>query len=249
MIQESELKKIDSSQLLELNIMKFYGILLVVLGHVAFTYTPMALIKPAVSSEFMVGVKEIIYAFHMPMFVFISGCIFAWQLDIKHKSLNLESLFIKKFRRLMIPYYAFGLLMVWPTLVVLGFRAPLHYLIDGIILAMDPRHLWFVMALFIIFIMFYVFRKLCFRFHIPILTLLPFALLLYLLPVHFPYLQLENFKEYLLWFSIGYFFITHKRIIKGIALLALIYMLSSSWIRDVLPPHLLIYLLNFQERL
>ena len=46
----------QEARLVEIDIMKFYGILLVVLGHVAMIYSPMSLIKPQVSSELMVRV-------------------------------------------------------------------------------------------------------------------------------------------------------------------------------------------------
>ena len=56
----------------ELDTMKFYGILFVVLGHVAMMYTPMSVIPHfANMSSFMAVVKNVIYAFHMPMFIFI----------------------------------------------------------------------------------------------------------------------------------------------------------------------------------
>ena len=51
--------------LTELNILKFYGILLVVLGHVVFTYSPMSIITPSTPSPILNSVKEVIYAFHM----------------------------------------------------------------------------------------------------------------------------------------------------------------------------------------
>lgn len=50
-------------------------------------------------------------------------------------------LFKNKFKRLLIPFYVFGLLMVYPTMVLLGVRDPIHYLIDGFIIVLDPRHL------------------------------------------------------------------------------------------------------------
>lgn len=52
----------------ELNILKFYGILLVVLGHVVFMYSPLSIITPKIPSTTLNVVKDIIYSFHMPMF-------------------------------------------------------------------------------------------------------------------------------------------------------------------------------------
>lgn len=149
--------------LTELNILKFYGILLVVLGHVVFTYSPMSIITPSTPSPILNSVKKVIYAFHMPLFIFASGCIFAWQLEVKKKSMTFVQLFKNKFKRLLIPFYVFGLLMVYPTMVLLGVRDPIHYLIDGFIIVLDPRHLWFVYALFLIFLVFFCLRKICIK--------------------------------------------------------------------------------------
>lgn len=44
--------------LTELNILKFYGILLVVLGHVVFTYSPMSIITPSTPSPILNSVKK-----------------------------------------------------------------------------------------------------------------------------------------------------------------------------------------------
>ena len=85
--------------LTELNILKFYGILLVVLGHVVFTYSPMSIITPSTPSPILNSVKKVIYAFHMPLFIFASGCIFAWQLEVKKKSMTFVQLFKNKFKR------------------------------------------------------------------------------------------------------------------------------------------------------
>ena len=92
----------------ELNILKFYGILLVVLGHVTFTYSPMSIITPSTPSPILNFVKEVIYAFHMPLFIFASGCLFAWQLEVKKRPTTFMSLFKNKAKRLMIPFFVFA---------------------------------------------------------------------------------------------------------------------------------------------
>lgn len=219
----------------ELNVLKFYGILLVVLGHVTAVYCPGHVITTAVPSDLLRAVKEVIYTFHMPLFIFASGCIFAYQLEVKKKQMTFLSLLANKAKRLMIPFFAFALLTVWPTMVLLGFRDPVHYLIDGFILAFDPRHLWFVYALFLIFLLFYVLRRACLRLRLPVWAIAVVALLLYCFPLDIAYFQAKNVQTYLVWFTLGYLFTLYKPVAKYVALVALCTTVLGVLTEGVLP--------------
>ena len=205
----------------EINVLKFYGILLVVLGHVAFVYSPSSIITPHIPSVIIDFVKDVIYSFHMPLFFFASGCIFAYQMEVKRKPMTFVQLLQNKAKRLMIPFYAFALLMVYPTMTLLGFRDPVHYFIDGFILAIDPRHLWFVMTLFLLFLLFFALRKICNKLHIPIWGTSILALLIYSFPINIVYFQIRNVEEYLIWFTLGYLFTIYKPIFKYVVAVAL----------------------------
>ena len=205
----------------DVSILKFYGILLVVLGHVTFSYSPMSIITPNLPSTTLNLVKDIIYSFHMPLFFFASGCIFSYQLEVKQKPMTFMQLFKNKAKRLLLPFFAFGLFMVYPTMVLLGFRDPVHYFIDGFILALDPRHLWFVMTLFLLFLVFFGLRKICNKLHIPIWTTSILALLIYSFPMNIMYFQIRNVEEYLIWFTLGYLFTIYKPVFKYVVMAAL----------------------------
>lgn len=229
----------------ELNILKFYGILLVVLGHVAFTYSPMSIISPSTPSLFLNSVKEVIYTFHMPLFFFVSGSIFAWQLEVKKKHITFEQLFINKFKRLLIPFYVFAILMVYPTMIILGFRDPIHYIIDGFLFVLDPRHLWFVYALFLIFLVFFLLRKICIKFKFPIWTIAIVALLLYCFPIDFTYFQIKNVEHYFIWFTIGYLFTIYKQTFKYAAIAAICGIGLNAIVPGFPPPPILRLLYSF----
>ena len=223
----------------ELNILKFYGILLVVFGHVIFTYSPMSIITPNVPSPALNFMKNIIYSFHMPLFFFASGCIFSYQLEIKQKPMTFIQLLKNKAKRLIFPFYVFGLLMVFPTMVLLGFRDPVHYFIDGFILALDPRHLWFVLALFLIFLLFFCIRKIFIKLNIPIWTIGIIAILIYFFPINVNYFQIKNVEEYLIWFTLGYFFTIYKSLFKYIAIIAICGVSFNVALPEITPPNLL----------
>lgn len=100
----------------ELDIIKFFGILLVVFGHVTRMYTPIGLITPLESSSVLALTTSIIYSFHMPLFVFVSGMTFG--VTCKKKSYQDFTSFARnKVKRLMIPYFVFALFWVLPFMV------------------------------------------------------------------------------------------------------------------------------------
>ncbi len=222
-----------------LNILKFYGILLVVLGHVAFTYSPMSIITPNMPSPTLNFVKEVIYAFHMPLFFFASGCVFSWQLEVKKSPMTFCMLFKNKFKRLMIPFYVFGLLLVYPTMILLGFRGPVHYFIDGFIFAFDPRHLWFVLTLFLIFLVFFCLRKICIKLNIPLWTIAIITFLLYYFPIDVIYFQIRNVCTYLIWFTLGYLFVIYRPAFKYVAIAALCGIGINRLMPGIPPPYIL----------
>lgn len=206
----SQVKKVP-----ELDTMKFYGILFVVLGHVAMMYTRSSIMPHFTDlSPFMIGIKNVIYAFHMPMFIFISGCIFAFQLEILHRNITYKSLLKSKIRRLLVPFFTIGFFWVLPVMALLGLRDPIHYAIDGFVLAIDPRHLWYVLMLFWSFLIFFILRAFCLRCGISQLWIGTFAIILYVAyqypNMRMPYFQIGSVMNYFIWFVLGYFFMLYK---------------------------------------
>lgn len=231
--------------LTEINILKFYGILLVVLGHVAFTYSPLSIITPCMPSPTLNFVKEVIYAFHMPLFFFASGYIFFWQLEVRKKPMTFVRLFKNKFKRLLIPFYVFGLLMVYPTMVFLGVRDPIHYLIDGFIIVLDPRHLWFLHVLFTIFLVFFCCRKVCIKLDIPIWVIAIVALLLYCFPVEIIFFQIKNVEQYLIWFTLGYLFTIYRPVFKYVTIAVVCGFCLNTIMPEITPPRRVVKIILF----
>ncbi len=128
--------------------------ILVVAGHVAVMYTSDGAIPVLGASRALAAVTRIIYRFHMPLFFFISGCVYAHNAATGKYSRPLP--FIKKkARRLMVPYFAVGVLVVAPVMELLGLTEQNYfvYCLDGIVLSRNSRHLWFLFALFLIFVL------------------------------------------------------------------------------------------------
>lgn len=159
--------QLSKGRIPELDIIKFFGILLVVFGHVTRMYTPVGLITPLESSSVLAITTSIIYSFHMPLFVFVSGMTFG--VTCKKKSYQDFTSFARnKVKRLMIPYFVFALFWVLPFMVGFGFRPFLPYLTKGLLLSLDSRHLWYVWMLFNVFLLFWGLRFLLKNFTYPI---------------------------------------------------------------------------------
>ena len=117
------------------DIYKFIGIVLMVMGHIGF------------GERF----DFFIHAFHMPMFFFISGFLY------KNNSLGIKKFFVKKFRSLIVPYISFGLIHFIVSVFMYGYDVNyLKHLLfintDGLPIA---GALWFLTALFFVDIIYY----------------------------------------------------------------------------------------------
>ena len=90
----------------------------------------------------------------MPLFFMISGAVFAFCLD-KGKYQKRFNFIINKVKRLIIPYILFGFFYVAPIMTVFHFTSMnlKDYLVKGILLSRDSRHLWFILTLFWISLM------------------------------------------------------------------------------------------------
>lgn len=135
------------------DITKVITTLLVVIAHATRMYTPRGLIHPVCSSPFLNTFTNYIYTFHMPLFMFLSGSIYSFCLE-KGKYSDSAAFIRSKAKRLLIPYFAFGFLYVAPVMCLLNLSSDnyLTYCLNGILLSQNSRHLWYLLALFWIFL-------------------------------------------------------------------------------------------------
>lgn len=136
------------------HIAKTVTTLLVVIGHSAVMYTSYGAFDPINDSGFLAALTDYIYSFHMPLFVFLSGAVYGHCID-HGKYDKCLPFAANKARRLLIPYLAFGLLYVAPVMCLLGLTEQTfwEYSYSGILLSGNSRHLWYLPALFWIFLL------------------------------------------------------------------------------------------------
>lgn len=133
------------------DILKASAILLVVFGHITILYNQN--LHPEVDTAFWEKVTLAIYIFHMPLFMAISGAIYQIGFS-KGKYRGFSKFVHSKILRIIVPYICIGLFVLIPTLVIcnkeMGFLQPSIYW--KMLIGIDNRHLWFLLALFWIFL-------------------------------------------------------------------------------------------------
>lgn len=121
-------------------------------AHSTRMYTGYGAISGYEVNKVLKSITEFIYGFHMPLFIALSGFVFAMCIDIG-KYRDKKKFVINKFKRLVIPYLFFGILYVAPIVVLLNITNDSYfvYCVRDIIFGQDSRHLWFLTTLFLIF--------------------------------------------------------------------------------------------------
>ena len=215
-----------------INISKGIGILLVVLGHV---------VVPEIrqNSSIAAGLFGFIYSFHMPLFIAISGFLFELYLE-KYIRKGFRVFFLAKFRTLIIPYICLSIFSY------VGINAAFHIptlsgvlrnagyqstgLMESAIQILTSvqhldKHMWFVYALFVIFIL---------SFTLPKLLKNPLVLLAVYLGYHYlAFLQLPEIllqiMKYLVYFNLARYtgvvqrFMDKKMLLPAATVLVVLY--------------------------
>ena len=203
-----------NKKLTDYDLLKVIATVLVVFAHITRMYTRQGVITPINSSAILNYVTKYIYSFHMPLFVFISGAIYYYLRQKNGKYNNGKNFIMNKAKRLLIPYVIFGVFYVAPVMVGLNFTNynVIKYIIKGIVLSMDSRHLWYVFMLFNVFGIFYLIEKYISK--IPKYLMVFGLFILYLVSGRLPdILQISTTAMYLLYFYLGYLFEENKKVI------------------------------------
>lgn len=196
----------------EYAVMKTGTSVLVVAGHVIIFYSATGGAVDMPTNMLLDYLMKFIYSFHMPLFMFVSGAVYRKGIA-RGKYKDFWEFIVKKFRRIMIPYFAWGILYVMPVMVLLGITdlAPAEYILQGILCCRDSRHLWFLWALF--------FVSVCIRFLQPFiergkickLSLLVLCLGAWYLSWNMTdILGINSIMRYLFWYYAGYIFEMQK---------------------------------------
>ena len=177
-------------RLISFDIAKAICIILVVIGHYVPDYSP----------EWYVGVHDVIYTFHMPLFMFASGFIYM----ATKKNVSYRDFLWKKVKRLMIPY-----LSVSTIVITIKLLTESHAYVENPVSAMSylrmfyfpeaGHFLWFIWALWWMFVIVPLFKTKQAR-----LVLLVLAIILHYSPSILPEeFCLRQFQNMAMFFMLG----------------------------------------------
>ena len=205
-----------SSKVKAYSILRFIAILLVLISHMTYykagnafggiDYLALAPNGTSFKWYFIFDkVRYVIYLFHMPLFMAISGALFALQTK-KGRWSGFGTFAEAKWQRLMIPYLVFTLLYLVPLKYLSGYFGQANFLMaEGSQLTLlGNSHLWYLYTLFVVALVAY--------------FLVPRMQVWYLLPLwglHLAsaYVGLSLISlpmEFLLWYMLGAMFETYR---------------------------------------
>ena len=154
-------------------LLRTFAILIVVLGHSMIVYQyNWGIYTPLVKSSFFNGIKTYIDLFQMPLFIFISGYMYYYCRKECDKYNNFSIFTFDKIKRLLIPYICVAFMYVLPIRIMTDYSGykgynVLEIIYKYIITGVDVGHLWYLLAIFEIFIVFYFFESIINKIGIP----------------------------------------------------------------------------------
>lgn len=212
---------LSTDKVKEYDVLRALVMVLVVLGHC--TYYEIATdfggmyyasqmqslgIPDTLAHRLLSVVTTAIYSFHMPLFMALSGAVFAMQLN-KGKYGELKIFVSKKAKRLLYPFLLVSVFWSFPLKYLSGYWEAsgnvLYDVVVGQLLIQGNTHLWFLPTLFFEFILFW----LCFRYNK--LRYRKYIIISVLLLLHFASLKIGvkiiNYTLcFAIYFYIGYLF-------------------------------------------
>jgi len=189
-------------RIIPLDVAKGICIILVVIGHYC----------PDNSPGWYVWIHDLIYSFHMPLFMFASGYLYM----ATRKKESYGNFLLKKIKRIIIPYFTVSVLVVTLKLLsqtVAYVENPVTWKTYLAILYSPSAAVffWFIWALFIIFVIVPLFMTKTSR-----LILFFLSILFRLLPVPLPDIFcLPEAKNMLVYFMLGVILVDHKALLNA----------------------------------
>lgn len=202
--------KIEVSKIILSNFRKIrvLGVLLVVLGHSVNIYTDFwNVFTSERSSLLLLNLGKYIYSFHMPLFFFMSGGVFSYCYFEKNKN-KIQSVLFEKAKKLLVPFLFIGIFYMLPIRYFIGLDEIFKISVLNFLIGIKTGHLWFLWALFNIFILMFILLKYDYR-----KMILPVYILNIISLKSSNYFMVSSTLKYFLWFYIGFIFYLEKKFI------------------------------------
>lgn len=213
----------QSKRLTQIGNIRALAIFLVVLGHSIILYSSSWDLYSTTVVPVLDTLKKLINLIQMPLFFSLSGYLFVFTHRKRRGFLNLLK---NKAVRLLIPYIGIGLLFMLPLRLLVRYEGyqelSFRMLLEVFMTCSDVGHLWFLPALFLMFLLSEILLDIAERVpgfkHYPEVFLCLGAAALYLegYRISFGYPPLQSAYGNLLWFAVGYFLCAQKDILNKI---------------------------------
>lgn len=201
----------------EIDSMTGLAILLVVLGHLANPDT----YPVVVGSDFYFRFKHVLYKFHMPFFMFLSGVVFFYTYK-PVKTIYEYMIFVKKkFNRLIPSFLFFGTLTLVGKMIISGSAHVDNFTSNNMLenfynlifmpMSSSARSLWYIYVLFEYYVIFSL-AVLVLKQRLYVLIIL--GVTLYFAQIQSPFLGINQFSANFIFFSFGTLFMKHYEKLK-----------------------------------
>lgn len=203
----------EKQQLQYISIAKNLAVLLVVLGHAGCIYAgKWDILVVNNNSRSLKYITEYIYSFHMPFYVFISGYLYNYKERKNNSTPSLMNIISNKSKRLLLPYLLTGIFFMIPIQIIFNVYPDnqpfISRVIHEVLLAKRPTHLWYLLMLFSLFVLFRFMEKIINK-NNPIINIILFSIvnfMSYSITKDYGAYYVSFSLKYLLYFYIGYIF-------------------------------------------
>ena len=222
------------NRIIEYDTLRIMAVITVVIGHSAYLewggdngfiscvsdiYSPVMWSIPIRILQFLSGW---VYSFHMPLFFILSGACYEATGGCSHYNNNIDKLVVKKTKSLIVPLLLIAVLYMIPLKRLVGFYdnttafQSIQFLLSG---TNAYGHLWFLLTLFWVFILFFLLEKSIGQFSIFLCLLITilmecFSTYFYgkisFLDKYYWVIAVRNLK----YFAIGYYFNKKRKIFE-----------------------------------
>lgn len=218
-IKEDDEKMFESERVTVYDWLRLIATIFVVIGHSAYldihtTYGGVSYTLPENLSKvydwavfvWLRYMSGWVYGFHMPLFFMLSGAV----LGLRPIG-TFDKVFRSKVKRLLIPYFIYGWLFMFPVKRLGNFydNDSMKEAMRGFLSGADSGHLWFLTALFWCIIVFALYKKILDMLKIQsiyIVLLVGGLIQLNVSYIPFDVLGLKKGLGYMFYFALGYIF-------------------------------------------
>lgn len=218
--------QINNKRIILYDVLKFFAIILVLIGHSTYVaiITKYGGVSYECTGDYSVFYKivsklvGIIYIFHMPLFIAISGALF--YRECNKINFSFENLLQKKFKTLIIPYISYGIIYTVTVKFIAGYYnlTDLPYqIIYGTLFGQDTtQHIWFLPTLFIITVMFYVFAVCGLKKKEKIIGILLVVMSIFYTQITVVFPGVKYFTKLFIFFGVGFLFEKYRENVETI---------------------------------